>query len=424
MIGESAMTTLPKFSFGVGDRFARQGPAQLRAFELLKKDGFEAAAVWNKSFREHGITGTKPESVREEADAAVRAAGWKGPYFVDADHINLGNVDGFIAASDFFTLDVADFVGKPDPDAPAFASRHAGPDGKPVEVALAGGLPPIRADRADIERAAGKFLAAVKEAGRIYRRIEKAKGVGNFICEVSMDETDQAQSPTELYFILAMVAEEGIPAQTIAPKFTGRFNKGVDYVGDVAGFSREFESDVAVAAAAAKAFNLPANLKLSVHSGSDKFAIYPAIRRACGKFGAGVHVKTAGTTWLEEVGALAAAGGDGLTAAKEIYAEAYTHCDELAKPYAAVIDIVPAKLPKPDEVAGWSGEEFAAALRHDPANPGYNPSLRQLIHIGYKAAAKMGPRYQALLERYAEPIGAAVTDNLYRRHMRLLFLEA
>ncbi|MDR1534255.1 MAG: tagaturonate epimerase family protein [Planctomycetota bacterium] len=413
------MATLPKFSFGVGDRFTRQGRAQLRAFELLRKDGFAVAPVWNKSFREHGITGTKPESVREEAAAAVRAAGWTDPYFVDADHINLGNVDGFVAASDFFTLDVADYVGKPDPGAAEFARRRAGAG--PVKIELPGGLPPLLADRRDVEAAADKFLGAVREAGRIYRRIREAKGHDDFVVEVSMDETDQAQSPTDLYFILAMVAEEKIPAQTIAPKFTGRFNKGVDYVGDLAGFAREFESDVAVAAAAAKAFGLPGNLKLSVHSGSDKFSIYPAIRRACGKFGAGVHVKTAGTTWLEEVGALAAAGGDGLAAARKIYAEAHAHLEELVKPYAAVIDIDPAALPRPEEVAGWSGTRYAVALRHEPGCPDYHPGFRQLIHVGYKIAAGMGGEYLSLLDRYAEAIGEAVTDNLYRRHMRPLF---
>ena len=95
-----------------------------------------------------------------------------------------------------------------------------------------------------------------------------------------MDETDRAQSPVELLIILAAIADEGIPVQTIAPKFSGRFNKGVDYVGDVAQFEREFALDIAAIAYAVKQFGLPANLKLSVHSGSDKFSIYPAIH-AC-----------------------------------------------------------------------------------------------------------------------------------------------
>ncbi len=126
-----------------------------------------------------------------------------------------------------------------------------------------------------MERIAGKYLFAVQDAGKIYRHIAKAKGEGKFITEVSMDETDSPQTPPELLIILAAIADEKIPLQTIAPKFTGRFNKGVDYVGDVAQFEREFNEDLAVIAHAVLRYGLPENLKLSVHSGSDKFSIYP-----------------------------------------------------------------------------------------------------------------------------------------------------
>ncbi len=172
---------------------------------------------------------------------------------------------------------------------------------------------------------ANKFLAAVQHAGVIYRFLVENKGEGRFIPEVSMDETDSPQTPVELLIILAAIADEKIPIQTIAPKFTGRFNKGVDYVGDVAQFSKEFNEDLAAIAFAVKTYGLPENLKLSVHSGSDKFSIYKAIHDAMKRFDAGVHLKTAGTTWLEELIGLAEAGGPGLEIAKEIYAEAYAH---------------------------------------------------------------------------------------------------
>ena len=112
----------------------------------------------------------------------------------------------------------------------------------------------------------------MQEAGRIYRHIAAAKGEGRFITEVSMDETDSPQTPPELLVILAAIADEKIPMQTIAPKFTGRFNKGVDYVGDLVQFEKEFSDDLAVIAFAVRKYGLPANLKLSVHSGSDKFS--------------------------------------------------------------------------------------------------------------------------------------------------------
>src|SRR2546425_628322 len=186
---------------------------------------------------------------------------------------------------------------------------------------------------------------AVAEAARIYRHIAGKKGEANFITEVSMDETDQPQTPPELLVILAALADERVPLQTIAPKFTGRFNKGVDYVGDLAQFEKEFNEDLAVIAFAIKQYGLPASLKLSVHSGSDKFSIYAPMRRALARFGSGLHLKTAGTTWLEEVIGLAEAGGNGLAVAKDIYADALAHGDGLCAPYAAVIGIDAKKLP-------------------------------------------------------------------------------
>jgi hypothetical protein len=167
---------------------------------------------------------------------------------------------------------------------------------------------------------------------------------------------------------------------------------------------------------------LPANLKLSIHSGSDKFSIYPAIHASMKVFSTGVHLKTAGTTWLEEIIGLAEAGGDGLALAKDIYAEAFAHSAELCAPYATVIDIDPAKLPAPAEVARWSSAQFTSALRHDPRSPRYNSSLRQLLHVGFKVAAKMGRRYLDLLEANEHVIARNVTENLYARHIAPVFL--
>src|SRR5439155_12458689 len=126
---------------------------------------------------------------------------------------------------------------------------------------------------------------------------------------------------------------------------------------------------------------------LSVHSGSDKFSLYPIMGQAIREQDAGLHLKTAGTTWLEEVIGLAESGGEGLALAKEVYAKALTKMDELCAPYAAVIDIDGPKLPRPDVVDDWSSQQFVAALRHDPKNPAFNSSLRQLIHVGFKVAA-------------------------------------
>ncbi len=271
---------------------------------------------------------------------------------------------------------------------------------------------------------ANKFLAAVQEAGRIYRHIENSKGDDNFVAEISMDETDSPQIPAELLIILAAIADEGIPIQTIAPKFTGRFNKGVDYVGDLSKFAQEFSDDMAVISYAIGKYGLPDNLKLSVHSGSDKFSIYKPIRAAIEKFDAGVHLKTAGTTWLEELIGLAEAGGPGLELAKEIYSQAYSHREELCAPYAAVIDIDSAKLPSPQEVNRWSSEQFVSAIRHNDKCAQYNSSIRQLLHVGFKVAAKLGDRYLRLLEQMEDTVAKNVTTNLFDRHIKPLFLGA
>ena len=415
------MTKLGKFSIGVGDRFGHQAKAQLEACVLAGKAGVDVIPVWNKSNREHAIIGSDPSSVRAAADSAVNELGWRLPWFCDADHINLATVDRFLAYCDFFTIDVADYIGKPaeQNSIDGFVNRH--PE-------LAGAVPMGGAEASTeittelLRATASKFLFAVQEAGKIYRKIESAKGKGTFIPEVSMDETDVAQTPAELLIILAAIADEGIPVQTIAPKFSGRFNKGVDYVGDAGQFATEMELDMAAIQLAVKSYGLPANLKLSVHSGSDKFSIYPAIHASMKKFDTGVHLKTAGTNWLEELIGLAEAGGDGLALAKEIYAEAHAHADELCAPYATVIDIDRAKLPLPQEVEGWSSAQYTGALRHDPHSAEYNSSLRQLLHVGFKVAAKMGERYLALLEANEAVIARNVTGNLYVRHIAPVFL--
>jgi hypothetical protein len=412
---------LPKYSVGVGDRFAHQAKAQLQACVLAAQAGADVTPVWNKSNREHNIVGSDPASTRAAADAAVQQLGWDKPYFLDADHINLNTVERFIGPCDFFTIDVADLIGKPAEPAhvDAFLAKHPELIGT---VRIPSIEHAIETDAPFVRSVANKYLAAVEDAGRIYRHIEQAKGTGNFVPEVSMDETDSPQTPAELLIILAAIADERIPIQTIAPKFTGRFNKGVDYAGDVHKFSDEFSDDIAVIAFAVQRYGLPANLKLSVHSGSDKFSIYGPMRRALRKFDAGVHLKTAGTTWLEEIIGLAEAGAAGLDLAKEIYREAWAHREELCVPYASVINIDPGKLPSPEAVDKWTSQQFVAAIRHNQKESAYNSSMRQLLHVGFKVAAKLGQRYLDLLQASEPTIAKNVTENLLERHIRPVFL--
>ena len=411
---------LEKYSFGIGDRFGHQGKAQLQAMVDAKKQGINITPVWNKSHREHTTIGTVPGDVRREANQAIEAFGWNGAYHVDADHIGLKNVDLFIDSSDFFTLDVADFIGRPadEKEIASFVKKYKKYVGS-LKIDRINETFDITEEQ--IKAIARKFLLAIDEAGKIYRHIDSAKGTEKFITEVSMDETDQPQTPVEMFFILAAIADQNIPVQTIAPKFTGRFNKGVDYDGDIARFTKEFEQDLAVIAFAVGEFGLPANLKLSVHSGSDKFSIYEPISMALRQFDSGLHIKTAGTTWLEELIGLALAGGDALTVAKEIYTRAIERFGELCSPYATVIDIDIDKLLTPQAVNKWSGDEFADALRHDQSCEKYNSDFRQLLHVAYKIAAEMGSDYTDALKENERIIAYGVTENIYYRHIKPIF---
>jgi hypothetical protein len=412
--------TIQPHTFGMGDRFAHQGEAQLRAILLAREAGYPVFPTWNKSRREHTIVHSQPDDLRAEADAAVAALGWQDDYYVDADHIGLQTVEPFLTGSNFFTLDVADFTGKQAADADL--AEFAAAMGKHLGVLPIPGIAvPIKLTAETVHAAAAKFLLAMREAGRIYRHIAEKKGPGTFVTEVSVDETDTPQTPVELLLILAMLAREGVPVQTIAPKFTGRFNKGVDYVGDLAQFEKEFDEDLCVIAYAIHEFGLPASLKLSVHSGSDKFSLYPIINRLLKKHGAGLHVKTAGTTWLEEVIGLAESAGEGLALAKAVYAGACGRFAELTGPYATVIDIDLAELPDPRVVDGWSSQQFVAALRHDPDCAEYNRHFRQLIHVGFKVAAELGTRYTDALVANREIIARNVTANLFNRHITPLY---
>ncbi len=416
------MKKIGKYSMGVGDRFGHQGKAQLKAFIAAKTElGVDVTPVWNKSNREHMIIGTQPAEVRVEADQAVQALGWKGDYYVDADHINFKNVEPFIEPSDFFTIDVADFIGKgaSDEQIDAFLFDHESYIGS---LEIPGIDSTFTVDDAYLRSFAYNYLNAIEEATKVYEYLVKKKGVGKFVPEVSCDETDTPQSPLDLFFILKLLADNNVPAQTIAPRFSGRFNKGVDYVGDVNQFEKEFEQDLLVIDYAVKQFGLPDNLKLSVHSGSDKFAIYPVIGRLIKKHDKGIHIKTAGTTWLEEIAGLALAGGDGLKIAKEVYAKAFEKHEELTAPYASVIDIKLENLPLPEVVAQWSGRELADAIIHDQSCKGFNPDLRQLIHVGYKVAAQKGDVYYNALKAFESEIEKQVFTNIYERHMKRLFI--
>jgi hypothetical protein len=411
---------LEKYSFGIGDRFAREGKAQLEALLKARKAGIPVMPVWNKSHREHQTVGSSHMETRQEADEAVRSLGWNAPWYVDADHINMSSVDGFMYHANFFTIDVADYIEK---EASKRELDLFVEDNKHLtgELNIPGIQDAFHITAEQIRQIGKKYLFAIQQAGKIYHYICAQKGENNFVAEVSMDETNQPQSPVELLFILSALSRESVALQTLAPKFTGRFNKGVDYQGDLQQFEKEFEQDVLVLKYAVHAFNLPDSLKLSIHTGSDKFSLYPVIGRIIKKHDAGIHVKTAGTTWLEEAIGLCKSGDEGFEMVKDIYFEAFRRLDELTAAYSAVIDIDPNRLPAPEKVSSWKADDFIHALRHVPDHAHYNPHLRQLMHVAYKIAAEKKDDFLPLLKKYRDAIAPEVTENLWSRHLRRLF---
>lgn len=416
------MKKLARYSIGIGDRFARQGSAQLAAVREAGDKGVLITPVWNKSYREHEIIGSSPEDVRREADRAVREAGWDRSYFVDADHIGMDNVDLFLNSSDFFTIDVADIIGvsAPEQEIEAFVSANKTLTGT---LHLEGIDDPLEIPEEEIREIASNFLKAVSEVERVYRYILKHKRREEVVVEVSMDEVENPQTPPELLLILKMLATRDVKLDTIAVKFSGRFNKGIDYAGDVSHFAREFERDLMVIDHAIREFGLPENLKLSMHSGSDKFSLYGPIRKILKRHDRGIHVKTAGTTWLEELIGLSLAGEEGETVVKKISSQALDRLEELIEPYKTVTDISPSELPEPEEIDRWSGKKLANTLRHIPGHPEFNPDLRQLLHCAYKLAAELDEEFTGALKKYEHIIASNVKENLFERHIRPLFLE-
>lgn len=414
---------LGKYSIGIGDRFGQQGEAQLKAVLKAKNmDGVVIYPVWNKSHREHQIIGTHHDEVREEADSATRALNWDKPYFVDADHITRKIVDPYIQSSNFFTIDVADYIGKPaDPsDKSDFLRNNQSFVG---EVSIPGISKSFRVSVSFLNKWCDQYLHAIKEAGNLYEYIKSKKTNGEAAFEISMDEVETPQTPVELFFILKALADHDVRIHTIAPKFTGDFYKGVDYVGDVNQFAKEFDEDLWVIEYAINEFNLPEDLKLSVHSGSDKFSLYPHMKKLIKEHDMGLHLKTSGTTWLEELIGLAESGGDGLKMVQDIYKAAYSRYDELTKPYLPVIDIVESDLPDPSEFSRWTGRQIADAIEHNPDNPKFQSGLRQFFHCSYKIAAEQGDSFTKLLIDNRSKISNRVTDNLYKRHIKPLFVQ-
>ena len=291
-----------KKSFGFGDRIGLATPGHLAS---LKDYGF-APIFAQQSIREMTRTNRTPKEVMDAAVQVLEASGYAEPWGADADHLKTEEDVALTAAAGFtfFTIDPSDYVNNDadhlsmaelEKDVQAMQKEGVLPDhwqstylGRTFTV---GDGHQLVFHKEELFRAAVKYARAIRHCETMGAAIHRYAGNGGAEIEVSVDETDSPTSPLEhLYFGLEL-KQRKVKVVSLAPRFIGDFEKGIDYKGDIAAFEESLALHVAVA-------KYCGPYKISIHSGSDKFSIYPAIGRICGDL---LHVKTAGTSYLEAI---------------------------------------------------------------------------------------------------------------------------
>ncbi len=296
-----------KTSFGFGDRLGQATPGHVQALRAADPGSKIAPIFAQQSVRENKRTGRTPQQVMDDAMWGVFQEGWRAPWGADADHIKeLADLDAFVAAGyTFFTVDPGDHV-----DKTALTDS-------PVKLRLkTAGLPwgILQSSAADmyhrycrepfvldgltlafneeiLQRALVKYGRALAHTLIAAQELSARMEGRPYDLEISVDETDTPTSLHEHFFIASELTRCSVPIASLAPRFVGKFQPGVDYMGDRAEFERELGRHAAI-------MNHFGSYKLSIHTGSDKFSIYPVIARHTRRL---VHIKTAGTSYLEAV---------------------------------------------------------------------------------------------------------------------------
>nr|QCO92777.1 hypothetical protein [uncultured bacterium]QCO92829.1 hypothetical protein [uncultured bacterium]QCO92881.1 hypothetical protein [uncultured bacterium] len=393
-------------SAGMGDRLGLATPGHVRAIRAV---GGEIAPIFaQQSIREMTRTGRTPQQVMDDATWGIFREGWQGGFGADADHLKTPeDIDACLAAGfTFFTIDPGAFVDDRAASTDLSGLRELA--GKlPAELQLhANGLlnKTIRCqdtllvfDEVTLLRAMAKYGHAIRHVAAMYRHLTEAAGAESFELEVSVDETAQPTSHAEHAYIASELKRLGVHWVSLAPRYVGDFEKGVDYIGDPAAFER----DIAGHAAIARHFG---PYKLSLHSGSDKFSIYPAAMRQTQGL---VHLKTAGTSYLEALRTIAALDAELFC---EIYGFARERYETDRTSYHVSAQL--ARAPLPTDVRDWPGilEQFDA---------------REILHVTFGSVLKeqtsagklrFYDRLMELLQTHSE----AYALNLERHFVRHL----
>jgi hypothetical protein len=398
-------------STGFGDRLGLATPGHVRA---LRATGGELAPIFaQQSIREMERTGRSPQEVLDDATWGVFAEGWQEGFGADADHLKTAeDIDACVAAGySFFTFDPGEYVDDGAEAAGASALRTALEDlpwqdledlpadlkRRYLDRAFVADGHEIRFDDVSLARSAVKYGAAVAHVARLYRHLQLAMGERDFEVEVSVDETESFTTHAQHIYIATELRRLGVRWVSLAPRYVGRFEKGVDYLGDLA----EFEKDIEVHAAIARTASPDGPYKLSLHSGSDKFSIYPAfVHQTWGL----AHLKTAGTSYLEALRTVAALD-PGLF--REIYAFARRYYEEDRASYHVSAEIARSPLP------GDLGEADLPALLEQF-------DAREILHVTFGSVlkeARFRDRLFGLLQDHPEDY-AADLERRFLRHLK------
>jgi hypothetical protein len=404
-------------SFGFGDRLGVATPGHVAA---LQRAGAGIAPIFaQQSIREMTRTQRSPEQVMRDAVSGAAAAGYTGVQGADADHLQTNaDVDRTAAAGfTFFTIDPSDAVDVGAEDAPAEAlAAKIGtiPDIEWVQAFRGKTMPlPGRtleiSDR-DVARCAVKYGAAVNQAVALAKYIESvAKRLGRE-CEIelSVDETPQPTTPAEHFIIASRLADCGVRIVSLAPRFVGDFEKGVDFKGDIGAFERSLADHAAIA----RRFEY----KLSLHSGSDKLSVYPALARATGGLW---HVKTAGTSYLEALRAVLRHDPALFRRIVDFSRSRYDH-DRATYHVSATLAGTPAPAEIGDDVK--LEQVYLERWEDVPPGSGFTAPGRQILHTTFGSVLTDGSLKSAVMQILREhpQTYRDILDEHFGRHLDAL----
>lgn len=400
-------------SAGTGDRLGLATPGHIRAFRSsFAETGKQIAPILaQQSIRENARTGRTPQDVMDDAIWGVLQAGWRDGFGADADHLkNTDDIDVCVAAGyTFYTIDPGEYVDNEANYAPQARLLEKAPDvpwagldtdladlkarllNKPIDL----GNFSLTISEEELLRAAVKYGPAVAHTVKMYRHLAQASGDKPFEFEMSVDETETITTLAEHVYIVNELRRLGVKWVSLAPRYVGEFEKGVDYIGDLAEFEKSFAGHFAVS----QAFG---PYKLSIHSGSDKFSIYPVAAKVAGDL---LHLKTAGTSYLEALRAIAQLDPDLFREIADFAVERYP-TDRASYHVSAEISNVP-------DYHTQTGEALMGLLDQFDA--------REILHVTFGSVlndARFRDRFFSVL-RHNEDVYTRILQKHFHKHLTL-----